>query len=285
MAINFFNKFLDFIGLVDEPGAGTRDDDFDTTAARTRTAGTTRRKTSVLNDEFANEPRMTRAQTQRERTAPAAANDQFDADEAWETRRPEYGYGARTQQRAQSTNRPSAGRYNTDPRGGAQNTRTSSRYDGASFDGRSYSENGGYQSENYRASGSYNSSNYGTSSYPGRSASASSSNAYGGESMTEQNSASSYQKHRIATFSIRSVDECKNVIRTLLEKKSVLLSLEEMDSVQAQRAVDTMSGATFAIGAKMNRASERSWLLTPSTVEIDEGVQPQDNGTFGMQYR
>jgi len=46
-----------------------------------------------------------------------------------------------------------------------------------------------------------------------------------------------------------------------------------------------MSGATYAIGAKMNRASERSWLITPSTVEIDEGVQPQENNGFGMQYR
>ncbi len=282
MAINFFNKFLDFIGLVDEPGAGTRDDDFDTTSRPRTTAVNNRRKASVLNDEFANEPRMSRAQSQKERTA-SAANDEFDADEAWDTpRRPEY--GARTQQRAQSTSRPSAGRYNTDTRGGAQNPRTSSRYDESAYGGRSYGESGAYQSESYRTSG-YSSNNYGTSSYQGRGASASSSNYYGGESMTEQNSASSYQKHRIATFSIRSVDECKNVIRTLLEKKSVLLSLEEMDSVQAQRAVDTMSGATFAIGAKMNRASERSWLLTPSTVEIDEGVQTQENSTFGVQYR
>jgi len=239
-----------------------------------------------VNDEFANEPRMARSSTRR--ASSQNAEDVFDADEAWDTaatRRNDY--GARNQQRAQSAGRPSSGRYAGEARPSSGSTRPSSasRYETSSEN--AYYRESGYQNGSYQ-SGGYQSerSSYGASGYSGRSASAAASPYYGNEGMSEQNtSAGGYHKHRIATFSIRTVDECKNVIRTLIDKKSVLLSLEEMDSVQAQRAVDTMSGATYAIGAKMNRASERSWLITPSTVEIDEGVQPQENNGFGMQYR
>ena len=45
---------------------------------------------------------------------------------------------------------------------------------------------------------------------------------------------------------------------------------------QAQRALDTMSGATYAIGATLSRASDRTWLITPSNVEVERSSMDAD---------
>ena len=68
----------------------------------------------------------------------------------------------------------------------------------------------------------------------------------------------------------------------LIEKKSVLLNLDELDSLQAQRTLDTMSGATFAIGARLSRASDRTWLITPSTVDVND--KQNDSVGEGAKY-
>ncbi len=83
---------------------------------------------------------------------------------------------------------------------------------------------------------------------------------------TRQNEGGRYQ---MAVRKLKSVDECKEVIQLLLANTTVVMSLEEMDTVQAQRVVDTMGGATFAIGAKMNKTSARGWILTPSSVDVE----------------
>ena len=47
--------------------------------------------------------------------------------------------------------------------------------------------------------------------------------------------------------------------------------------------MDTMSGATFAIGATLSRASDRTWLITPSTVEVADS-QAEAGGSYGGRY-
>jgi FtsZ-interacting cell division protein YlmF len=37
-----------------------------------------------------------------------------------------------------------------------------------------------------------------------------------------------------------------------------------------QRAVDTLSGAVFALHATIRKASERTYLIAPSGVEVNE---------------
>ncbi|MBO4886167.1 MAG: cell division protein SepF, partial [Clostridia bacterium] len=92
----------------------------------------------------------------------------------------------------------------------------------------------------------------------------------------EASPAAGYQRHQTIIFRLRSVDECKDVILSLIDRKSVLMSLEALDSVQAQRALDTMSGAAYAIGAALSRASDKTWLITPSNVEVERSSLDED---------
>ncbi|MBR0464478.1 MAG: cell division protein SepF [Clostridia bacterium] len=87
------------------------------------------------------------------------------------------------------------------------------------------------------------------------------------------------QRHQTVIFTLRMVDECKDVIVALVDRKSVLLNLEKLDAVSAQRVVDMMAGATFAIDASMSSAGNRTWLITPSTVDVERSSS-DDGGRY-----
>ncbi len=276
-----FGKFLDVIGLVDSADGGSDGFDADNDHGRAygRSGG---RNGGAAEDEFYEEPRMSRVKSRPERPAQntAAANDRFDADDGWgegsSSGRPEY--GARTQQRAQSGSRPSSGRYGGSA---AQNARSAGRYEGNQpGDGGRYRA-GSYQTEGYQTGSYRTNSSYG--GYGASSRRAEADNTHYGSSAVIEQPQSGGQRHQTAIFKLHSVDECKGVILALIDKKSVLLNMEDLDSLQAQRTLDTMSGATFAIGAKLSRASDRTWLITPSTVEVDDG-QNETGSAYGKRY-
>ena len=65
-----------------------------------------------------------------------------------------------------------------------------------------------------------------------------------------------------------SFEEMPKVIQTLRERKSVVLNLNVMDPEEAQRAVDFIAGATYAIDGHQERIGESIFLFTPSCVKV-----------------
>ena len=70
-------------------------------------------------------------------------------------------------------------------------------------------------------------------------------------------------------YYLRSLSECSSVIQDLIGGNSVLLNLEETDSVLMQRIVDTLAGASFALNAKIRKVSERMYLIAPENVQVN----------------
>lgn len=62
--------------------------------------------------------------------------------------------------------------------------------------------------------------------------------------------------------------EMPQVIKTLRERKSVILNLNVMEPDEAQRAVDFVAGGTYAIEGHQERIGERIFLFTPSCVKV-----------------
>lgn len=271
------NRFLDLIGLVD---SDRENEEFDPEFDQPRsTRGSRINRNAPIDDEFAEEPRMARASSgRRERPAASHASSyssgssRFDGEDEWQTggARPDYN-SARTQHRSTASRSSASGRYGSEQRYGMGSQSRASRY----------AENA-QTDDFYRSSAA--SQRQGASSYGSYGASSrwSDENAYGSSQETYPQQAGGYQRHQTVIFKLHSVDECKDVILALIEKKSVLLNLDELDSLQAQRALDTMSGATFAIGAMLSRASDRTWLITPSTVDVASS-QMEDN-SYGGRY-
>ena len=261
MAFNQKNKrlgkFLDFIGLVDTE---KEDDGNYAGASRSHTSSRPAQRNAApvqddMDDLFDETP-APRRQSARS-TAPRAASSRYESGDDWmESGRIDY----RSQPSSRySSSRPQAqSRYSSAPsyEEGYRSTRTQSRpqmYD--------YGMEGERRNP-YRQA-------------PARTP-APRVEEMNSEYETYESEPAASSRHQMVVYDLHTVNECKDVILALLAKKSVLVNLVSMNQETAQRALDTLSGATFAISAKISRASDTTWLFTPSNVEVAslQGEEP-----------
>lgn len=66
----------------------------------------------------------------------------------------------------------------------------------------------------------------------------------------------------------RKFDEMPTVIEALRERKSIVVNLTTIEPDQAQRCVDFIAGATYAIDGKQERVADCIFLFTPSCVTL-----------------
>ena len=65
-----------------------------------------------------------------------------------------------------------------------------------------------------------------------------------------------------------SVDDSREITETLLAGRTVILNLEGMDLEIAQRIIDFISGAAFAISGNLQKISNYIFIITPAAVDI-----------------
>ena len=70
-----------------------------------------------------------------------------------------------------------------------------------------------------------------------------------------------------------SVDDSREITETLLSGRTVILNLEGMDLELAQRIIDFISGATFAINGNLQKISNFIFIVTPAAVDISGDFQ------------
>ena len=73
-------------------------------------------------------------------------------------------------------------------------------------------------------------------------------------------------------FSPKSYADVKAMIDMLRRKESVIVNLEKIDAASAQRILDFLSGAAYAIGGSMRRVEDKraNFLVTPSGTGITD---------------
>lgn len=77
-------------------------------------------------------------------------------------------------------------------------------------------------------------------------------------------------RSRTVMYSLHSLEDCCEVIDQLIANNTVVLTMDELDGRLLQRAVDTLSGAVFALHASIRKASDKTYLVAPMSVEINE---------------
>lgn len=75
---------------------------------------------------------------------------------------------------------------------------------------------------------------------------------------------------RTVMFTLHNLEDCCDVIDNLILGNTVVLTLDDLDPKLMQRALDTLSGAVFALHAIIRKASERTYLVAPAGVEVNE---------------
>ena len=234
-----FNKLLNFIGLVDDED--TRD---------------------TYGEEYAGDSYGRKAAYTPPRQTRAATNARANTRQPAQRRLPDSGSRSRYESRYESgsryESRYDAGRstassarasrgyddYRSDER------RTESRFDDSSYSSARSSRSGSRYNQpdsRYAASGSGN--------VPAR--------------ATPQRMRVG-PRSRTVMYSLHTLEDCCEVIDQLIANNTVVLTMDELDGRLLQRAVDTLSGAVFALHASIRKASDKTYLVAPMSVEINE---------------
>ena len=91
---------------------------------------------------------------------------------------------------------------------------------------------------------------------------------------SSRNTGASRQK--TVMFALHNLEDCCDVIDNLIMNNTVVLTMDNLDDRLMQRAVDTLSGAVFALHATIRKASDRTYLIAPMTVEVNETYDTDD---------
>lgn len=70
--------------------------------------------------------------------------------------------------------------------------------------------------------------------------------------------------YRVVVMEPRSFTEVSQVIHSLWQYKSVVLNLSKMEPEEAQRAVDFVAGATYALQGNHEQLGESIFIFMPS---------------------
>jgi cell division inhibitor SepF len=73
---------------------------------------------------------------------------------------------------------------------------------------------------------------------------------------------------QIYMMDAKHFDEMSDAVKALHEQKTVLLNLSMMEPDQAQRAVDFLSGATYALRGDLERVGDSIFIFAPSSVQL-----------------
>lgn len=87
------------------------------------------------------------------------------------------------------------------------------------------------------------------------------------ESRERRHSGSAY---RTVMYNVTKLNDCCDVIDSLLLNNTVLMNMESLDNETMQRCIDTLSGAVFALHATIKKVSERTYLAAPMDIQVDE---------------
>lgn len=70
-----------------------------------------------------------------------------------------------------------------------------------------------------------------------------------------------------------SFDDAREIAETLLAERAVILNMDGLDFAVAQRIIDFVCGATFAIEGNLQMVSSYIYIITPPSVELSGDMQ------------
>ena len=78
----------------------------------------------------------------------------------------------------------------------------------------------------------------------------------------------SYKSGEVTVIEPRSFSEAAQIIKKLIDKKTVILHLDLLDKEQSQRTIDFVCGATHALSGTAQKISDMVFIFTPSNVSL-----------------
>ena len=90
-----------------------------------------------------------------------------------------------------------------------------------------------------------------------------------------------YKGHEVRIIEPRSFGDTTQIVRQLLDQKTVVLNLHLLDKEQSQRTIDFVCGAAFALGGAPQKVGDTVFVFTPNSVQLS--VEAKENNAFGTE--
>ena len=85
-----------------------------------------------------------------------------------------------------------------------------------------------------------------------------------------------YKAGEVTVIEPRSFSESAQIVKKLIEKKTVVLHLDLLDKEQSQRTIDFVCGASHALNGSVQKISDAVVIFTPDTIALSvENAQVQ----------
>ena len=78
----------------------------------------------------------------------------------------------------------------------------------------------------------------------------------------------SYKSSEVTVIEPRSFSEAAQIVKKLIDKKTVILHLDLLDKEQSQRTIDFVCGASHALSGTAQKISDMVFIFTPSNVSL-----------------
>ena len=79
---------------------------------------------------------------------------------------------------------------------------------------------------------------------------------------------SAYKSSEVTVIEPRSFSESVQIVKKLLDNKTVVLHLDLLDKEQSQRTIDFVCGAAHALNGTAQKISDMVFIFTPSNVSL-----------------
>lgn len=73
---------------------------------------------------------------------------------------------------------------------------------------------------------------------------------------------------RVVVVEPRSFEEVKGITDNIKNRRPVIINLEQADAALAQRVVDFLTGATYALNGSMQKVGSGIFLFVPNNMDI-----------------
>ncbi len=70
-------------------------------------------------------------------------------------------------------------------------------------------------------------------------------------------------------YYITQLGECAEVINDILAGTSAVINIDDADDFTAQRIIDTLAGAAFALNAKIKPITKTTYFIAPKNVKVN----------------
>ncbi|HHY83244.1 MAG TPA: cell division protein SepF [Clostridiales bacterium] len=80
---------------------------------------------------------------------------------------------------------------------------------------------------------------------------------------------------KVVVYQALTYDDTQNIIDNLKNRKPIIVNLDSLEQDLAQRVLDFMSGAVYALDGNIQKVSRNIFVLVPSNIDIVGNI-PED---------